>query len=231
MTPLIMVISFSDSMQLTFAARDRLIAGESRYESFRSAILVVGPACVLTHGTAGLSFIALQFSQSDLIRSFGEAGLIATLIALVTVLTLVPLLGILLVRHEAQFSADARRTDRAVEFLRDACGWIASRMVRRPGIYSLIGLIVVAMFAAVYSQLQPRYRLADQVPDRGQAVAAAGRLNSELTGSNPIDVMTGRSVALFAGDPAGDRPSSRHHAAPARNRKRVVAGDLAPLAG
>ena len=30
MTPLIMVISFSDSMQLTFAARDRLIAGESK---------------------------------------------------------------------------------------------------------------------------------------------------------------------------------------------------------
>ena len=34
MTPLIMVISFSDSMQLTFAARDRLIAGENRYEAF-----------------------------------------------------------------------------------------------------------------------------------------------------------------------------------------------------
>ena len=30
MTPLIMVISFSDCMQLTFAARDRLIAGESK---------------------------------------------------------------------------------------------------------------------------------------------------------------------------------------------------------
>ena len=30
MTPLIMVISFSDSMQLTFAARDRLIAGEEQ---------------------------------------------------------------------------------------------------------------------------------------------------------------------------------------------------------
>ena len=176
-------------MQLTFAARDRLIAGENRYEAFRNALLVVGPACVLTHGTAALSFIALQFSQSDLIRSFGEAGLIATVIALVTVLTLVPLLGILLVGHEARFAADARRTDRAVEFLRDACGWIAGRMVRRPGIYSLIGLVVVSMFAAVYSQLQPRYRLADQVPDRGQAVAAASRLDSELTGSSPINVM------------------------------------------
>ena len=36
MTPLIMVISFSDSMQLTFAARDRLIAGEDQV-SRRSA--------------------------------------------------------------------------------------------------------------------------------------------------------------------------------------------------
>src|SRR5437763_3551317 len=68
LTPLIMVISFSDSMQLTFAARDRLIAGQDKYTAFRNAILVVGPACVLTHGTAGISFIALQLSDSDLIR-------------------------------------------------------------------------------------------------------------------------------------------------------------------
>jgi len=189
MTPLIMVISFSDSMQLTFAARDRLIAGENRYDAFRNSLLVVGPACVLTHGTAGLSFIALQFSQSDLIRSFGQAGLIATAIALATVLTLVPLLGILLVRHETRFAADARRADRAVGFLRDACGWIAGRMIRHPGVYSLIGLVVVGVFALVYAQLQPRYRLADEVPDRGQAVAAAGQLDAELTGSSPISVM------------------------------------------
>ena len=59
MTPLIMVISFSDSMQLTFAARDRLIAGDDKADAFRNAMLVVGPACVLTHATAGLSFVAL----------------------------------------------------------------------------------------------------------------------------------------------------------------------------
>src|SRR5439155_25954840 len=101
MTPLIMVISFADSMQLTFAARDRLIAGEGKYDAFRNPVLVVGPVCVLTHGTDGLSFIALQFSSSDLIRTFGEAGLLATVIALVAVLALVPVLGVLLVRNEA----------------------------------------------------------------------------------------------------------------------------------
>ena len=74
MTPLIMVISFSDSMQITFAARDRLLAGDDKVTAFRNALLIVGPACVLTHATAGVSFIALQFSSSDLIRTFGEAG-------------------------------------------------------------------------------------------------------------------------------------------------------------
>jgi predicted RND superfamily exporter protein len=108
MTPLIMVISFSDSMQLTFAARDRLLQGEGKFQAFCSAMLVVGPACVLTHATAALSFVALQFSESDLIRTFGEAGLLATLIAMVAVLMLVPLLGVLLVRQEAAFVAEVR---------------------------------------------------------------------------------------------------------------------------
>jgi hypothetical protein len=42
LVPLIMVVSFSDSMQLTFAARDRLIAGASRFEAFAFALQVVG---------------------------------------------------------------------------------------------------------------------------------------------------------------------------------------------
>jgi uncharacterized protein len=189
MTPLVMVISFSDSMQLTFAARDRLIAGESKYDAFRNAIYVVGPACVLTHATAGLSFIALQFSSSDLIHTFGEAGLIATVIALFAVLTLVPLLGVLLVRKEAAFAAKIRIADTGVNALREFCNWIAARMVDRPGLYSAIAVLVVAGLALVYSHLEPRYRLADQVPNGQQAVSASGRLDAKLTGANPVDVL------------------------------------------
>jgi predicted RND superfamily exporter protein len=189
MTPLIMVISFSDSMQLTFAARDRLIAGESKQKAFRNAIYVVGPACVLTHATAGLSFIALQFSSSDLIRTFGEAGLMATIIALLAVLTLVPLFGVLFVRRESAFAASARLTDTGVNALRRFCEWIAVRMVNRPGFYSAIAVAAVSGLALIYAHLQPRYRLADQVPDKQQAVAASNRLDAKLTGANPIDVL------------------------------------------
>lgn len=189
MTPLIMVISFSDSMQLTFAARDRLIAGEDKFSAFRNAVLVVGPACVLTHGTAALSFIALQFSDSDLIRAFGEAGLLATVIALLAVLSLVPVFGVLLVRKENVFAAKIKGTDKGVEMLRAFCAWIAVRMVGRPGLFSLIALLVVVGLGAIYASLEPRYRLADQVPDKQQAVEASSRLDAKLTGANPIDVL------------------------------------------
>jgi uncharacterized protein len=189
MTPLIMVISFSDSMQLTFAARDRLIAGDDKYNAFRNALLIAGPACVLTHATAGVSFVALTFSESDLIRTFGEAGLIATLIAMVAVLTLAPLLGVLLIRHEAEFAESVRGVDKALDFLRRFCGWIALRMVAHPGLYALAGLLVTVALSLGYTQLQPRYRLADQVPDREHAVAASQRLDVKLTGANPIDVL------------------------------------------
>jgi len=189
MTPLIMVISFSDSMQLTFAARDRLIAGDSKVEAFRNALYVVGPACVLTHATAGVSFIALMFSQSDLIRAFGEAGIVAVGVAMIAVLMMVPLLGMLLVRKEAHFAEKVRGSDKGVDYLRRFCHWVATQMVTRPGLYTTIAVLVIAGLCGAYSQLQPRYRLADQLPDRETAVQAAHRLDAKLTGANPVDVL------------------------------------------
>src|ERR1700744_6368208 len=202
MTPLIMVISFSDSMQLTFAARDRLIAGQDKFTAFRNAVLVVGPACVLTHATAGISFIALQFSDSDLIRKCGEAGLAATIIALLAVLSLVPVFGVLLVRNEKLFAVKFQTADAGVQALRNFCYWSAVRMVSRPGMFSLIAVILVAGLGFVYANLQPRYRLAAQVPDKQQAVAASGRLDAKLTGANPIDVLIEfpKGASLYAPD-------------------------------
>lgn len=189
MTPLIMVISFSDSMQLTFATRDSILAGDSKIEALRTAIYVVGPACVLTHATAALSFVALTFSDSDLIRAFGEAGLIATIIALLSVLIMLPLLGVLLLRKEAAFAARVNGADIAVDGLRRFCGWIATRMVHRPGFYSLLSVILVIGLGLVYASLEPRYQLADQVPNNQHAVEANRRLDAKLTGASPIDVL------------------------------------------
>lgn len=76
-----------------------------------------------------------------------------------------------------------------MEFLRTFCNWVAARMVSHAAMYSLVGLLLVGSLSSAYAQWQPSYRLADEVPDQGQAVAASGRLDVELTGANPINVM------------------------------------------
>jgi hypothetical protein len=188
-------------MQLTFAARNRLLAGDDKYTALRHAVLVVGPACVLTSVTAGLSFVALlMFSDSHLIRTFGTAGAMSAAIAYVAVITLVPLLGVLLLRNESAFAARLQGADAAVDALRGTCDWIARHMVRHPALYSALSVLVVASLVFLYSTLEPRYRLADQVPDREQAVAASERLDAKLAGANPIHVLIDfpRGASLYA---------------------------------
>jgi uncharacterized protein len=202
MTPLIMVMGFSDSMQITFAARDRMLAGESKAAALRNAVLVVGPAVVITDATAALSFIALLFSESHLIRTFGAAGALSCLIAYAAVVTLVPMFGILFMRQETAFAEKVGGSDTAIDALRAFCGWIADRMLARPGLYSLLSLLAVLGLAFLYGNLDPRYRLADQVPDREQAVAASGRLDAKLTGANPIHVLVELPAGSSLYDPS-----------------------------
>jgi predicted RND superfamily exporter protein len=189
MTPLIMVMAFSDSMQLTFAFRDRLLSGEGRFQAMRSAITVVGPAVVLTAVAAALSFAVLLFSDSDLIRAFGAAGAMSAGIAFLSTILLVPVLGLILVRNEEKFVRRVAGTDIGVNALRRACGWIATRVAAHAVPFSIASIVIVVALTFVYASLDPRYRLADQVPNQQQSVSASQSLDEKLTGANPIDVL------------------------------------------
>ena len=190
MIPLIMVLGFSDSMQLTVAMRNRLLEGDRRIKAARYAVLVVGPACVLATATAAASFIALLFSDSALIRTFGIAGALSTIIAFIVGITLVPLLTRTLIPRNARaYAGKLKRHDRAMNALKAFCGKIAEFGVSYPRLVVALGLLVVLGFGAIYVTLPPRYRLADQVPDREQAVAASEQLDAKLTGANPLHVM------------------------------------------
>ena len=188
MTPLVMVMGFSDSMQIMFAARDRLLAGDDKIAALRWAVLVVGPACVVTVATAALSFLALTWSDSHLIRTFGAAGALSTLISYIAVITLTPLFGLLLIRPR-DARAPLRGSDAAVDFLRAFCARTARFSTRAPVLTTLASAIVIAGLTLVYANLEPRYRLADQVPDREQAVQASQRLDAKLAGANPFHIL------------------------------------------
>lgn len=189
MTPLIMVMGFADSMQMVSAIRIRLREGDSKLDAIKFAVNVVGPACVLAHGATLLSFTALLFSESGLIRTFGEAGAMSTLISFVAVIVVLPILALLLIRNEAELARDRSPADGMMDWLGNFVGHIVDRVVRYPVAYTIIGLTLFALFGFAHLQLEPRYRLADQVPDREQALAATGRIDKKLTGANPFHVM------------------------------------------
>ena len=104
-------------------------------------------------------------------------------------LSLVPVFGVLFVRNEKVFAVKFQSADAGVQALRRFCDWIAVRMVGRPGLFSLSRCCSSAASPSSMPICEPRYRLADQVPDKQQAVAASGRLDAKLTGANPIDVL------------------------------------------
>src|SRR5207247_8783657 len=87
-----------------------------------------------------------------------------------------------------------------VDAPRAVWSWMAERTVARPGSWSLLAVLLVGGLGIIYASLEPRYRLADQVPDKRQAVAASDRLDKKLEGANPIDVLVvfPKGASLYA---------------------------------
>jgi hypothetical protein len=189
MTPLVMVMGFADSMQMVSAIRIRLREGDTKAQAVRFAVRVVGPACVLAHGVALLSFMALLISQSALIRTFAIAGALAVMISFVAVILVLPLMGLYLIRNEGKLARDRSPADRLMDGLGALVGWIVDRVVHWPLTTTVVALASFLYLGHAYLQLEPRYRLADQVPDREQALGATARIDQKLTGANPVHVM------------------------------------------
>lgn len=189
MTPLIMVMGFSDSMQMVSAIRMRLREGDTRWQAAKFAVRVVGPACVLAHATALLAFLALLLSQSGLIRTFGLAGALATTTSYIVILLVLPVLAVIFIRNEDKLSKAKAPADFLMDGLTKIVGTVVDHVVKRPIFYSILGWGLLVLFYMAFANLETRYRLADQVPDREQALEASASLDQKLTGANPVHVM------------------------------------------
>ena len=187
--PLVMVISFTDAMHMVFSIRRRLGQGDDRFTAVRHAILTVGPACVLTSITTSIAFMSLTLTDSGMIRTFGIAAALATLLAFITVIVLLPIMVILLFRDEKEFLQSETNRHKAINWLETICANFAAWLQVRYRVLAIVGLSLFALFSALHFQLEPRYRLSDQVPDNKQSIATSERLDAKLTGAHPVHVM------------------------------------------
>ncbi len=187
--PLVMVISFTDAMHMVFSIRRRLALGDDRFAAIRHAILTVGPACVLTSITTSIAFMSLTLTDSGMIRTFGIAAALATLLAFVTVIVLLPILVVLLFHNEKDFMETEHARHKAIRTLENLCTNFAHWIRTHYRLIAICGLSLLAVFSALHFQLEPRYRLSDQVPDNKQSIATSKRLDLKLTGAHPVHIM------------------------------------------
>lgn len=187
--PLVMVISYTDAMHMVFSIRRRLVEGDNRFDAVRHAILTVGPACVLTSITTSIAFMSLILTDSGMIRTFGIAAALATLLAFVTVIVLLPILVVLLFKDEKEFMRLDANRHKAIDWLEAMCTNFAEWLRTRFRLLAIGGLSLFVVFTALHFQLEPRYRLSDQVPDNKQSIATSDRLDLKLTGAHPVHIM------------------------------------------
>ena len=190
LTPLILVAGFSDSMHLVFAIRRDILAGHDRLTAARNAVREVAPACLLTAMNAAIALLSFSLAESALIKTFGLAAMMAVGISYLAVATVVPTLAVFFIRAEPTRPQSSEGDDNgAMVFLKSITENIANSVAARPTGWFLLGVAGVIATGLVYMQLEPKYRLADQVPDKEQALAATARLDKKLTGANPVHVM------------------------------------------
>ncbi|MGE0023220.1 MAG: RND family transporter [Hyphomicrobium sp.] len=200
-TPLILVSGFSDSMHLVFAIRRDILAGVDRIEAARNAVREVAPACLLTAMNQAISIASFAFAESALIRTFGLAALIAVAISYTAVAVVVPTLAALFVRREEPSAVDPHeREEGGVGVLQRLSDAVIGFVGRWPIPFVALGIVAVLVTGHAFVSLKPMYRLADQVPDKEQALAATSSIDQKLTGANPIHVM----IEWKAGKPAAD---------------------------
>ncbi|MEO1709548.1 MAG: MMPL family transporter [Pseudomonadota bacterium] len=195
LTPLILVSGFSDSMHLVMAMRREIVAGVDRVTAARNAVRDVAPACLLTAMNAAIALMSFALAESALVRTFGQAAILAVTISYLAVAVVVPTVAVFLIRDEGDGTvSQSRKTEAndeggAIAFVGRLTEALVDRVSDAPRQVLGVGLIVVALCAAAYASLEPRYRLADQVPDKEQALAASASLDQKLTGANPVHVM------------------------------------------
>lgn len=189
-TPLILVSGFSDSMHLVFAIRRDILAGVDRIEAARNAVMEVAPACLLTAMNQAISIVSFAFAESALIRTFGLAALLAVGISYTAVAVVVPTLAAIFVRREPAAAVDPHEQEEGgVGLLQRLSDGVMGFVGNNPIPFVLGGIAAVVVAGHAFFSLKPMYRLADQVPDKEQALAATGSLDHKLTGANPVHIM------------------------------------------
>lgn len=182
---IVLVIAFSDAVHMLFEIRRRLGEGHSIEKATEDAVLRIGPACVLTSLTTLLALSSLIFVSHPFIARFGMTAAAGAVLALVSILVVLPAMSVLLLGRSAAWDEN----DRVLRSLQ----WVSAALARLGSSYayaiSIAGIALAAAAAWAHWQNEPQYRHTDNLPHDNAAYRTIEAIETELGGSNTLRVL------------------------------------------
>jgi predicted RND superfamily exporter protein len=181
-TTLVLVIAFAESLFFIFNWLAYWRDGMDPSKAVDETVKVVGPASALTMLTTLVSFAALTLTPGQGIQEFARAGVIASLLNFVCLMTFLPLLLKTAVRLKFKLP-------KAASFVLTApmrFSWfVATRFSR----LLAVGAIVVTVLLFIpYFSIQPHFSFEDMVAKNSTALTAAEGIDEGVGGVAPFYV-------------------------------------------
>ncbi len=183
---LVIVLVFSDALHLLFGIRRNIAAGQELSKAIDTAVLEVGPACVLTSVTTTLALLSLTLVPHDFISRFGLTAALGTTIAYCATIALVPAMSALFLARTPRKRPTGQGEYWFGRKTLSASEAVARMITSAPYLITGIGVVVTIVAGLLYAQNTPRYSYQENLPEGNAAFAAIQEIDAHLGGSNTL---------------------------------------------
>ncbi|ODC01060.1 hypothetical protein A3197_00810 [Candidatus Thiodiazotropha endoloripes] len=184
-SPLVMVIGFTDAIHLMFAVQRRRIQGFSRVGASIGAVKDVGLACMLTSITTAIGFAVLITTDSTVIHELALHASIGVLLTFIAVVIFIPASAVFL---EDDVVVNSRRLDitladnRVLKKVLLVIGDNAAVVVS-------VGVILTAIVVYQAQQLTTDFQFRENLPQDHEVSEAMRLADQHLNGIQPLNIV------------------------------------------
>ncbi|MCG7901089.1 MAG: MMPL family transporter [Candidatus Thiodiazotropha weberae] len=184
-SPLVMVIGFTDAIHLMFAVQRRRIQGHSRITASIAAVKDVGLACMLTSITTAIGFAVLIVTDSTVIHELALHASLGVLLTFIAVVIFIPSSAVYL---EDDVVVNSRRLDITLTDNR-----IFNKVLVVIGenavVLVSVGIILTAVVVYQAQQLTTDFKFRENLPKDHEVSEAMRLADQHLNGIQPLNIV------------------------------------------
>lgn len=181
-TTLVLVITFAESLFLIFNWLAYWRDGMNPSKAIDETVKVVGPAAALTMLTTLIAFGSLSLTPGQGIQEFSMAGVIASMLSFISVMTFLPLL----LKTALRLGLKLPKTPSFALSAPLPLSWFLASRLGRP--IAIAGIVATALLLVPYFLIQPRFSFEDFLAKGSTALDAAESIDQGVGGVAPLYV-------------------------------------------